>query len=127
MSRYTPAEATSLLAEFIGEHTFRFEDEDALQRGLAQVLGDFKVEREYRINSRNRIDFRVHTADGARIGVEVKVAGAAPEVEAQCKRYLASGEIDGLVLVTTRRRHRTVEPSRFDKPFASIWLGNSGF
>jgi hypothetical protein len=126
MSPPSSVEMTALLGEFIGEHKFRFEDEDALQRGIAEALHEFDVEREFKIDSRSRIDFLVTGAGGARIGVEVKVAGAAPDVERQCKRYLNSDIIDGLVLATTRRRHKSIRPDQFDKPLVTIWLGNSG-
>lgn len=126
MSQPSSVEMTAMLGEFIGEHTFRFVDEDALQQGIEEALADFEVEREYRIDGRSRIDFLVTGAGGVKIGIEVKVAGAAPDVERQCKRYLNSGVIDGLVLVTTRRRHKSIRPDQFDKPLVIIWLGNSG-
>lgn len=116
------------LRHHIEGHRFNFSDEDALQRGLAETFEGWDFEREYRIDAHNRIDFliRAPTMQAARIGVEVKVASAAPKVEAQCKRYLDSGLIDGLVLVTTRRHHRKIKADRFDKPFAVVWLGRSG-
>jgi hypothetical protein len=127
LSTYTPAESTALLADFLGEHTFRYTNEIVLHQGIATALGDFDVEREFKIDTRSRIDFLVNAADGARIGIEVKVAQSAPEVERQCRRYLDSGWIDGLVLVTTRRRHKAIKPERFDKPLVILWLGRSGF
>lgn len=115
-----------VLAGHILSSRFRFGDEDDLQRGLAEVFDALDFEREYRIDARSRIDFLVKAASGARIGVEVKIAGNAGRVHAQCKRYLDSGLIDGLLLVTTRRHHRKLKPEEFDKPFKVVWLGRSG-
>lgn len=120
---------TNMLADHIGGVRFHYSTEDDLQRGIEQLLDGFDFEREWRIDARNRIDFLVRSAadQAARIGIEVKVAGAAGTVEAQCHRYLDSGTIDGLVLVTTKRHHRKIEVKRFDKPFVVCWLGRSGF
>lgn len=119
---------TKMLAEHIGSSRFRFSDEDDLQRGIAEVLDGFDFEREYRIDARSRIDFLVRAPafHAARIGVEVKVAHPASRVEAQCKRYLDTDHIDGLILVTTRRHHRKITQASFDKPFVVVWLGRSG-
>lgn len=82
---------------------FRFGSEDELQEGLALALGaaGHSVEREVRLDSHNRIDLLVE-----RIGIEVKVAGKPDAVLAQVTRYAQSELVDGLILVTTRMRHR---------------------
>lgn len=118
---------TRMLADHISSNRFTFGSEADLQLGLAEVFDGLDFEREYRIDARNRIDFLVKAAEpSARIGVEVKVAGAAGQVEGQCARYLATDLIDGLVLVTTRRYHRKITQASFDKPFVVVWLGRSG-
>ena len=120
----TPAEHTELVADFLREFTFRSQDEDALQRGVAEALEPFAFTRELRLDGRSRIDFVVHGEWN--VGIEVKIKQAAPEVARQVRRYLKSEMIDGLVLVTTRRRHRALETEEFDKPVRVVWLGRSG-
>lgn len=110
------------------EYNFHYADEDALQRGIEEALGaaGAPFTRELRLDYSSRIDFMVHAA--AEIGIEVKIAQSAPEVERQVRRYMKNDGVEGLVLVTTRRRHRTLEDSdiEFDKPFQVVWLGKSG-
>ena len=52
----------------------------------------------------DRPDFAIPT-DGGLLVVEVKVKGAAPEVEAQLARYAWHDRVCGVVLVTTRAVH----------------------
>lgn len=121
----TALEYTQIVAEAVRAYTFRFIDENELQEGVLAALGYFGPYREHVLDGRSRIDFIVkgkHT-----IGVEIKVSQSAPEVARQIRRYLRSDEIDGLVLVTTRRRHRTLEKEDFDKPVEIVWLGSSAF
>ena len=82
---------------------FRHANESDLQAGLARALTDagYEVQREVRLNARDRIDLLV-----ARVGIEVKVAGVPRDVERQLGRYARSDLVDALVLVTTRARHR---------------------
>lgn len=96
---FTADEICALLATF----RFSFAHEDDLQRGIAQALHslDLTPEREVRLGSAGRIDLLL---DG--IGIEVKVTGQPRRVEAQLERYAERDEIRGLVLVTTRARHR---------------------
>lgn len=121
--QYTPLELTQVVASALRSYSFRFQDEDALQRGIGEVLAGFEFSREFRIDGRSRLDFMVHMAH--EIAIEVKVAGAAAEVQRQVTRYLESDKVDGLVLVTTRRRHRSVVTA--DKPLEIVWLGYAGF
>lgn len=124
----TAREATHLVAETLRGYTFRFTDENELQEGVFEALGAGAT-REYMLDGETsrtgRIDFIVW--DDHNIGVETKIAQAAPEVGRQVRRYLQSDEIDGLVLLTTRRRHRTLAFREFDKPVEIVWLGTSGF
>jgi hypothetical protein len=84
---------------------FRWATEDDLQRGLAEALAakGHVVEREIRLNARDRIDLLVD-----RVGIEVKTAGATRDVERQLLRYLESDLIDELVLVTAKAMHRRI-------------------
>src|SRR4051794_24916838 len=96
--------AQALIADIAGVR-FRWASEDDLQRGLAQALQEkgYVVEREVRLNAGDRIDLVVD-----RVGIEVKPAGAARDVERQLVRYLESDRIDELVLVPTKAAHRRI-------------------
>lgn len=88
------------IANLLASHRFRFADEIDLQDGLEQLLRDqgWPVEREVRLPG-GRIDFRV---DGT-VGVEIKVAGSVDQLRRQLVRY--AGDVDELLVVTTRRAH----------------------
>lgn len=92
------------VAAVIGTARFGHLYETGLQEGIADVLRDAfpdaHVEREVRIGRRERIDLMV-----GRIGVEVKIAGAASAVRRQLARYATSGAVDALILVSTRVTH----------------------
>lgn len=124
--QYTPLELTQAVAALMRGITFTLQNEETLQRGVAQVLDDASVDytRELRLDARNRLDFVVHSA--YEIAIEVKIAGTASDVQRQVRRYLKE-DIGGLVLVTTRRRHRALENEAFPKPVEVVWLGFSGF
>lgn len=64
---------------------------------------DRRTVREHILSRVDRIDFVV-----GHIGIEVKVKGASAYVTRQLWRYAASPQIDGLLLVTTRREHMRV-------------------
>jgi len=122
---FTPLELTEFVANVVRGFTFRFTDEKALQDGLELAFGELPLEREFNIDARSRIDFLIALPNP--VGVEVKVSQSPTEVARQVRRYLKSDKIDGLVLVTTRRRHRKLEQEEFDKPVEIVWLGSSGF
>lgn len=126
--RFTKAEAATVVAGVLREIAFRYQDEDALQASISLVLGElgFEYVREHRIDQYSRIDFIVDLA-GVKVGIEVKIGQAAPEVARQIKRYMASDDIDAVVLFTTRRRHRKLKQEEFDKPIEIVWLGFAGF
>src|SRR5258708_35581089 len=81
------------IIDVLATHRFSYATEDDLQRGLAAALAGagFDVEREVRLDNRSRIDLLV-----GRVGVEVKVAGAATSVLRQLRRYALSDRVDGL-------------------------------
>lgn len=88
-----------LLARF----RFSFAHEDDLQRGIAGALRSLGlvVRREVRLGAAGRIDLLVE-----RVGIEVKVKGKSSRVEEQLRRYALRDELDELLLITTRARHR---------------------
>ena len=86
----------------------------AVAGALAAAGLDF--EHEYRLGPRRRIDFRV-----GRVGIEVKKGRpASSELAKQLRRYLASDELDAVVVVTQRVTH--VPASISGKPVRLISL-----
>ena len=85
---------------------------------VASALGaaGLEYEHEYRLGPRCRIDFRV-----GRVGIEVKKGRpASSELAKQLRRYLASDELDAVVVVTQRVTH--VPASISGKPVRLISL-----
>lgn len=121
----TPSELTQLVATMLRGHTFRYENEKMLQHGIEEALTGLPVTPEFRIDGRSRIDFIVELSPFT-IGIEIKVSSSPAEVARQLRRYLKSDQIDGIVLMTTRRRHRKLEKETFEKPMEVVWLGFAG-
>lgn len=96
------------LARLLRSYRFSYADEDELQQAIAGALTaeGWAHEREYRLpGTGGRIDFLVDgPTSGARIGVEVKIKGSVGDVERQVRRYVASGQFDSVLLVTTSYR-----------------------
>lgn len=110
------------VAAALRRYRFRFADEDRLQVLLGQALAaeGLPVEREVRLDPRNRIDFLV-----GGVGVEAKVAGSAADVRRQLDRYARFDRVDGLVLVTTKAAHRFPSEVR-GKPLEVVSLVLAG-
>lgn len=86
-----------------------YRNEEELQSLLhAQLIAaGIHSEREVRLSDgRSRIDILA-----GRIGIEVKVKGSLADVRRQLSRYAATGDIDELVLVTTRSAHHRIPPT----------------
>lgn len=81
----------------------RYFNEDDLQEAALNALADagLDAEREVRLTAADRIDLRC-----GRIGIEVKVDGAAATVQRQLARYARTGQLDAVVLLTSRAKHR---------------------
>jgi hypothetical protein len=111
------------VADLVRGFRFHYGDEDQLQEGLASALQSrgLEVQREVRLTARDRIDLLVE-----RVGVEVKVAGRPDGVVRQLRRYAASDQVDGLVLVTNRVRHLAVPDRLNDKPVVAVTLAGGG-
>lgn len=71
------------------------------------------AQRERRLSDTDRIDFYV---PAARTGIECKTDGSPNTVMRQLLRYTESELIDGLVLVTTRQKHRIIHSQLGGKP-----------
>ena len=83
-------------------------DEYVLQHAVGQALlaaGHVAVP-EVVLTARDRIDFLIPGQPA--VGIEVKVAGSVDRVQAQLGRYAASPQIDELLLITSKARHRAL-------------------
>ena len=100
--------SAAAMVEALHGTAFTYRDEDQLQEGLAAHLAGagFTVEREVRLSAADRLDLLV-----GRCVVEVKIKGTADRLLAQLRRYAASDSVDELLVVTTRRAHRSLPSS----------------
>ena len=89
--------------------------ESVLHDAVQEVFQSENVEvvPERILSARDRIDFYV--PDG-RVGVECKIDGSATEVMRQLLRYTESPEISGIVLLTSRTKHRNIPATLGGKP-----------
>jgi len=113
--------AMTAVADAIRANTYRFANEDELQRGIDLALGnaDIQREREVRLAPGDRIDFMCGL-----VGIEVKVDGSISALSRQLLRYAMSGRVGGLVVVTSRMRQAVQLPARLnDKPLSVITVG----
>lgn len=94
------------IVTLLGQQSFCYASEADLQAAIERVfdVAGVHAEREVRLTARDRIDFLVD-----RVGVEIKIDGGSRDVERQLRRYLESDCIDGVLLVTTRSKHRAIE------------------
>ena len=124
-SEPSPAEVTAEIARILGLYRFHYGNEDDLQRGIEKALeeagADFTREAMLK-GTFGRIDFLVHARH--EIGIEVKVEGANTTVGRQVARYLKTDEVEGIVLVTSKRRHRSFPKEFSGKPVEVVWLGH---
>lgn len=93
------------LCEKLSSTKFNFSNELELQSGIEELLKSLIVDyqKEVILTPKDRIDFLV-----GKIGIEVKVDGAANAVIRQLWRYAQQETIDELILVTTRSVHKYV-------------------
>jgi len=98
---------------------FQGNNERDLQNALETVLSSSfsQVQREVSLGARDRVDLLVE-----RIGIEVKIDGSPMVVARQLRRYVESAELDALVLVTTRAKHRALPRTLGGKPLLVVWL-----
>lgn len=86
-----------------------YRNEEELQALLYAelVAAGVQSEREVRLSDgRSRIDILA-----GRVGIEVKVKGSLADVRRQLSRYAATGDVDELILVTTRSAHHRIPPT----------------
>lgn len=111
----------ALVLNTLATTRFTWATEVELQRGLAAAFAarGLSVEREARLDVRNRVDFLI-----GRVGVEVKVAGAWLDVERQVVRYAESDRVDAVVVVTSRPDHTRIPTVVNGKPVVVHLVGS---
>lgn len=84
------------------------------------------VTAEHRLTPQSRLDFYVR-ALGAPAGlvVEVKVDGSLSDLTRQLFRYAEHATVLGILVVTTRHRHRALPSLILGKPIGVLYLGDS--
>lgn len=121
----SPADVCHALAEYLRAFRFHYGNEDDLQRGIERALrgADAQFTREAILPGVfGRLDFMVHAK--FEMAIECKVEGAMSSVGRQLQRYLKCDEVDGIVLVTSKRRHKKFAQSYEGKPVEIVWLGD---
>lgn len=105
---------------WLARFRFNYSNEDELQQGIVGALeaNGWEPAREVRLGGAGRIDMLL-----GRIGIEVKVKGPKARVTEQLARYAACDELDALVLVTTRHRHRDAPLTLHGKPLHIVRVG----
>ena len=97
---------------------FTVSDEAELQRAVDGVLCEcigftsWMFDDEVKLTERDRIDFTIYDQLNKHqlpYGIELKVKGSAANVHRQLKRYAKTGKLQGLMLVTTLRKHGAIE------------------
>jgi hypothetical protein len=116
--------ATALLeiTSVLEETRFVWSSEVDLQTGIQAVLvaRGLDVEREVRVDARNRLDLRV-----GRVGIEVKIAGGWRDVRRQLERYALLDVVDALVLVTSKPAHARIADEVGGCPVVVYRVGSS--
>lgn len=107
------------IAGLLQAHRYRYSGEDGLHDAIKQIFAANGVEAadEVQIGAGDRIDFLAGS-----VGVEVKVAGQMAAVTRQLRRYAGSPQVEALILVTNRARHRSVPGELGGKPVHVVWL-----
>lgn len=113
-----PAARVEYVRALLASRSYRYGNEEQLQAGLAYVLRDHAVEREWPLTG-GRVDLYLPVLQ---VAVEVKVKGSAGDVRRQLERYAADATVAGLVLVTNRFRHRFGDELG-GKPLATVHVG----
>ncbi len=103
------------LAERMNQFGFAAPSESVLHDAVQEFFQSqsIPVEPERILSAKDRIDFYV--PDG-KIGVECKVDGSEFEVTRQLLRYAKSDEVYGLILVTSKSKHKRIVPTLNGKP-----------
>jgi hypothetical protein len=121
MDPSSAAATAETIAQAIERRQFHYSNEWELQRGVAIVLDELKLEfhKEVVLGPKQRIDFLV-----GKVGIEVKVDMSLAGVTRQLWHYADSPQIEALILVTTRHVHRGLPLEMKGKPLFVIYLLN---
>ena len=100
-------------------YSFLSHDERGLYAGLASALdaAGIPYERERTIGPKSRVDFYLPTS---RLAVEVKVQGSEAAIFRQLTRYASCGDVDGILLVTTRGALTRIPTTIANKPARAL-------
>lgn len=97
---------------------FSFRTEAELQDGIDLVLrgANLSTRREVSVGA-DRIDFMV-----GKVGIEIKTDSSTSSVLRQLYRYAKQPNIESLVLVTTRSKHKQLPAELYGKPVTVVHL-----
>lgn len=106
------------LVELLERYRFDESSEDALQRGVAEVLAGAALAftREVPLSRQDRIDFLVLGG----VGIECKTKGSLSALVRQLHRYALASQVDALVVVTARAQLARLPPLLNGKPIAVV-------
>lgn len=95
-----PVQIAERVVAALSDHVYRAARERALQDAIETVLRGrgFRVEREFRLNERDRPDFLVDRY----VAVEVKMRASGSAVLSQLARYAAHDRVRAIVVATPR-------------------------
>lgn len=96
-------------------------DEAELQAEVERILTarGGVVERERHLSARDRPDFMLPDEG---LALEVKVDGSATDLLRQIHRYAGHDEVEGVIVLTTKSRHRSMPPEVNGVPVFVLWL-----
>jgi hypothetical protein len=107
------------IIHLLQQYRFAAASEAELHQAVAQALqtGAVPFEAEWVLSARDRIDFFCRESS---LGIECKIDGSPAQVMRQLLRYANSRAIQGLVLITTRNKHRSIPGTLAGKPVTVI-------
>lgn len=131
-----PPRSAEELFELLRRHRFNITTEAELQQAVQRILDEHGLvyDREARIIG-GRIDFLVRLCEPRgslstdpppqhRVGIELKTGGSRSALIRQLWRYARGGEVDALLVVTTRRSHdvpETMQEIPVRRIIAPLW------
>lgn len=99
-----------------------FGTEAQLQQACAELFAAerFDAAAQQQLGPGERPDFMI-----GGLAVELKVKGTADALTRQLRRYAAHDEVRGIVVVTSRARHRGIPREISGKPVRVVWLSGA--